>query len=346
MIKIFDATLRLFFFPVKWANAVTTWIQNVSSPDDSIKVRNTCSPKEGDSLKLTVNMNHIYDGVKAFFAGVFVTFDQLREHLDDACDHNSIEVNEGQFRVSEDWLAKQIGGGDEQAFDVQAVMKTVSGQQVIDYLRVYLPTLAVKVWNEDYNVETGSATGTVAAISGEMGWYKINGITAATLYLNDASILVGTTYTRKMRFGTAALSSKKYSAKFATVTSEGDVTLYYATRMPSVNLCDIGAQERPETYNENFEENEGGSDSPHADYPLDTREWVRGTTQTLTYSPTGNDTLTSTENNGIRCQVMTRTVRIGTSGDYMYWRYWYFDKNGALYKIGPEQGCYREKHQT
>ena len=45
MIKLFDDALRIIFFPVRWGNAVTTWIQNVCSPDDSLKIMNTCSPK-------------------------------------------------------------------------------------------------------------------------------------------------------------------------------------------------------------------------------------------------------------------------------------------------------------
>lgn len=102
MIKLFDDALRIIFFPVRWGNAVTTWIQNVCSPDDSLKIMNTCSPKEGDSLKLLVNMQRIYEGVKTYFADFWITPDKLCEALDESCDRKTIIREGGRYKLAED----------------------------------------------------------------------------------------------------------------------------------------------------------------------------------------------------------------------------------------------------
>ena len=102
MIKLFDEALRIIFFPVRWANAVTTWIQNICSPDDTLKIQNTCSPKEGVSLRLSVNMQRILDAVKTFFADFWITPDKLGEALDESCDKTTIIREGGRYRVGDD----------------------------------------------------------------------------------------------------------------------------------------------------------------------------------------------------------------------------------------------------
>lgn len=102
MIKLFDEALRIIFFPVRWANAVTTWIQNICSPDDTLKINNTCSPKEGVSLRLSVNMQRILDAVKNYFADYWITPDKLGEALDESCDKTTIIREGGRYRLIED----------------------------------------------------------------------------------------------------------------------------------------------------------------------------------------------------------------------------------------------------
>ena len=102
MIKLFDEALRLIFFPVRWANAVTTWIQNICSPDDTLKIINTCSPKEGSSLKLSVNIQRILDAVMNYFADFWITPDKLGEALDESCDKKTIIREGGRYRVTDD----------------------------------------------------------------------------------------------------------------------------------------------------------------------------------------------------------------------------------------------------
>lgn len=131
MIKLFDEALRLIFFPVRWGNAVTTWIQNICSPDDSLKIMNTCSPKEGDSLKLLVNMQRIYEGVMTYFADFWITPDKLCEALDESCDRKTIIREGGRFKlgidvseVAENTYDNQSGTAEEILARAQTLAET------------------------------------------------------------------------------------------------------------------------------------------------------------------------------------------------------------------------------
>lgn len=102
MIKLFNGKRRVLFFPVKWANSVTLWLQNVLSPDNSIKVSNTTLPSEGNSLKLSVNFSMVCARVLEYFKGVFLTRKNFDELIQECCDHNTIEFSDGRFRIAKD----------------------------------------------------------------------------------------------------------------------------------------------------------------------------------------------------------------------------------------------------
>jgi len=82
MIKLFDSARKILFFPRRWANSVTLWIQNVRSPDDTIKIGNTINPKAGDSLSLRVNLQKLYDGVAEYLKGHYVTRRDVADVVD------------------------------------------------------------------------------------------------------------------------------------------------------------------------------------------------------------------------------------------------------------------------
>jgi hypothetical protein len=124
VIKIFDSAKKIIFFPVRWANLVTTWIQNICSPDDSLKVLNTCTPKEGQSLQLRVNMQKVIDSVKAYFADYWVTPTKLRETLDSS-------FNDGKFlRLDDGDITLEPCGAMSSA--TSTTNFTSAGQKLID----------------------------------------------------------------------------------------------------------------------------------------------------------------------------------------------------------------------
>jgi hypothetical protein len=98
--------------------------------------------------------------------------------------------------------------------------------------------------------------------------------------------------------------------------------------------------------NENLEENDGGdSQSLLSGLTLDTTTWERGVTTKKKKSgdswvdvqdDNGNKILT-----GVRMQVVSRVVRAYDT-DFFFWRWAYFDKAGALYRLSAEQGVFAE----
>ena len=60
MIHQFDRKRRVLFFPTSWANSVASWCAGVSSPNGTLRIKNTLTPKEGGvSLELDINEERI-----------------------------------------------------------------------------------------------------------------------------------------------------------------------------------------------------------------------------------------------------------------------------------------------
>lgn len=98
--------------------------------------------------------------------------------------------------------------------------------------------------------------------------------------------------------------------------------------------------------NENLEENDGGDSQPLlSGLTLDTTTWERGVTTKKekideswvdVKDKDGNKILT-----GVRMQVVSRVVRAYDT-DFFFWRWAYYDKAGALYRVSAEQGVFAE----
>lgn len=98
--------------------------------------------------------------------------------------------------------------------------------------------------------------------------------------------------------------------------------------------------------NENLEENAGGdSQSLLSGLTLDTTTWERGVTTKKekideswvdVKDKDGNTILT-----GVRMQAVSRVVRVYDT-DFFFWRWAYFDKAGALYRLSEEKGVFAE----
>lgn len=99
--------------------------------------------------------------------------------------------------------------------------------------------------------------------------------------------------------------------------------------------------------NENLKESYGSSkDILPSNITLDETEWVRGKTFRMKKDGEGDEAeyVVDEENKalaGIRFQAVSRVVRAYDT-DYFFWRWAYFDVNGALYKLSAEQGVFAE----
>lgn len=229
---------------------------------------------------------------------------------------------------------------------VRAVVK--ENDTGIDHLEVYLPSLTVHFGGTAYAVQTGTETGLVQAVEGD--WYKISGITTGTLYLVDASTTAGHSKTYKAKFATAALSTLNALSHFtATVSWDGTAKVASVEQYAQVMGGEVrnSKPEHADQYNENLPENDGGSSTPHAAYPLDQTEWKRGETNKVYNSGTAIDpnweTVQPPEKVGVKLQVVSRVQRV-VNRDIFFWRWAYFDKNGMLIKLGKEEGCFFERN--
>lgn len=337
MISVFNATKRILFFPIRWANAVTIWIQNVRSPDDSIKITNTCNPKEGNSLGLSLNMQKIYDGIKAYFKGIFITPEDLQEKLDDITDNNTIKMVGGKLtavKVSDE------GSTPPTMFKVAATLN--SAGTAIASLQVYLPALSIRIGSTIYAIQQGTTTGYVN--NGADGWYTIAGITSGTIYLVDCSTTAsggGTEY--KAKFATTAITDKMCKA-IASVAFSGDVATITQSVQGAMSLNGASGDEteRVTGWNENLKASSGGQSAVPSGDGFDQTTWERGKTiQQKSNGSGGWVDCTPATLTGIKLLVVSRIHRI-SGVNYHYYRWAYFDKNGMLVKLGPEFMCHAE----
>ena len=350
MIKLFDEALHIIFFPVRWANAVTTWIQNICSPDDSLKVMNTCSPKEGSSLKLTVNMQRIYDGVKTYFADHWVTPMKLRETLDESCDGETIVMEGGRMKVSDEVL-DSIVEPVVAPFTVQPVTSTSGSTVSLDYWKIYLGSATLGFGRTDYALHTGTSTGEATDLGG--GWYKINGITSGTLYIvEDSTTTSDGAKNYRVKFATSPVGANLLSHFVATLAFSDGVATITQVPLPLQGYAGTGETEHDGTAALDIRGTTSSSDSRSdfisASHVLSTKTWTRGSSKLqkntgTTDNPTWVDVKDSSNNTqdcGVKLLCVGRVVRVANYVDYMTLREATFDKNGMLRSVGAEIGVF------
>lgn len=76
-----------------------------------------------------------------------------------------------------------FGGEGVLPFAVRTVTTGSGSAVTLSEIRVYLPSLTVNLSGQDWQIATGSSAGAVSAITGETGWYKVNGVQEGTLWL-------------------------------------------------------------------------------------------------------------------------------------------------------------------
>lgn len=349
MIKLFDEALRIIFFPVRWANAVTTWIQNVASPDDSLKVSNTCSPKEGSSLKLSVNMQRVLEAVKNYFADFWITPDKLGEALDASCDKETIIREGGRYKVSDEF--KNSVAPPIAPFTIQPVTSTSGSTVSLDYWKIYLGSATLGFGRTDYALHTGTGTG-LATDLGD-GWYKINGITSGTLYIvEDSTTTSDGAKNYRVKFDTSPVGANLLSHFVATLAFSDGVATITQVPLPLQGYVGTGETEHDGTGALDIRGATSSSDSRSgfisASHVLSTKTWTRGSSKLQkntgnTDNPTWVDVTDSngnTQDCGVKLLCIGRVVRVANYCDYMTLREVTFDKNGMLRSVGAEIGVF------
>ena len=229
-----------------------------------------------------------------------------------------------------------------------------SDNSAVNELRVYLPDTTVGFGRTDYPLRIGSNTGYLTAVTGDAGWYTINGITTGTIWLVDDSIeqtVNGVVVrTPRAKFATAALgTANRLNTLVGQVSATGGVVQTEPLRKGWLGDCEgehDGQTAMDITLTTNANDLAIFQQEGHR---LNTDTWQRGVTglakvtvngdsQTIAavQDADGNQPLCGTK---IRC--FTRVIR-AVDIDWFVYRELEFDKNGCLRSISAEKGVHGE----
>lgn len=118
MIHLFNRRGRILFFPVKWANAVASWILGLHSPTGTLRISNTANPTESGGATVDVDMEVVTAKAKERLTGHFQTKREVEASIERAADGSSIVARDRRLHVNDDWIRGVIG-------DVSGAVKTV-----------------------------------------------------------------------------------------------------------------------------------------------------------------------------------------------------------------------------
>lgn len=102
MLRMFNGTRKIIFFPRSWANSVTRWMQTLGSKSGTIKV--TQSSPDGEGASLDIDVEKVVSLAAPALAGRFVArFEKS------GVDGESVEIDgSGKVRINTEWLDKFI----------------------------------------------------------------------------------------------------------------------------------------------------------------------------------------------------------------------------------------------
>lgn len=106
MLSLFDVNKPILFFPVRWANSVTNWLNGLYSRSGTISVQNTPDPGEGGACSIDVNIESLYQQLLPKLRAEFVSRSGLGQDLA-KCGGRSIKVQSGQLEVDKQFFDDQ-----------------------------------------------------------------------------------------------------------------------------------------------------------------------------------------------------------------------------------------------
>lgn len=102
MLKMFNGTRKIIFFPRSWANSVIRWLQTLGSKSGTIKV--TKSSPDGEGASIDVDVERVAALAAPALAERFVA-----RFENSGVDGESVEIDgSGKLRVNTEWLDKFI----------------------------------------------------------------------------------------------------------------------------------------------------------------------------------------------------------------------------------------------
>lgn len=106
MLALFDTNTPVLFFPVRWANAVTNWLNGLCSKSGTILVNNTPEPTEGGGCSIDVNVDVLYQQLLPRLREEFVSKASLAKDLEPVTGY-TVQVRGGRLEVNDQHLDDQ-----------------------------------------------------------------------------------------------------------------------------------------------------------------------------------------------------------------------------------------------
>lgn len=106
MLTPFDVNAPILFFPVRWANSVTNWLNGLFSRSGTIDISNTPDPGEGGGCSIDVNIENLYQQLLPRLRAEFVSRNALPEALGNVTG-NSVKMQNGQLEVNKQYFDDQ-----------------------------------------------------------------------------------------------------------------------------------------------------------------------------------------------------------------------------------------------
>ena len=106
MLTPFDVNTPILFFPVRWANSVTNWLNGLFSRSGTIDISNTPDPGESGGCSIDVNIENLYQQLLPRLRSEFVSKSGLGSELAQI-GGRSIKMENGRLEVDSSYFSDQ-----------------------------------------------------------------------------------------------------------------------------------------------------------------------------------------------------------------------------------------------
>ena len=103
MLSLFDVNSPILFFPVRWANSVTNWLNGIYSRNGTIDIQNNPDPGEGGGCSIDVNIENLYQQLLPKLRAEFVSRNSLGQDLAQL-GGRSVKMENGRLEVDKQYF--------------------------------------------------------------------------------------------------------------------------------------------------------------------------------------------------------------------------------------------------
>ena len=106
MLTPFDVNNPVLFFPTRWANSVTNWLNGLFSRSGTISISNTPDPGESGGCSIDVDIENLYQQLLPRLQKDFVARSRLTEDIANITGR-STKITNGRLEVDQQYFDDQ-----------------------------------------------------------------------------------------------------------------------------------------------------------------------------------------------------------------------------------------------